>query len=276
MGAAVARRLMDEGRTLLVYNRTAGKAEALGKEGAQPAEEAGVAVAHSDVTVLTLTDKKAVDEIFDALGEMSLEGKTMIQMGTIAPAESRALNDYVTTRGGAYLECPVLGSRKEAAAGKLILMAAGREEVFEKYRDILACLGSDIYYLGEEIGKAAVLKLALNQLIAAHAAGFSLSLGMIQKNDIDIAVFARILKSSALYAPMFDKKLPNWLDDNYENPNFPTAHLLKDVDLIIREAKDIGQAAGVPAAVRALLQRAVEEGLGQKDYSSIYRVINNL
>ena len=64
-----------------------------------------------------------------------------------------------------------------------------------------------------------------------------MSLGLVEKSGIDVDVFMSILSDSALFAPMYSKKLPNWLKRDYANPNFPLKHLLKDVELIVREAK---------------------------------------
>ena len=115
-------------------------------------------------------------------------------------------------------------------------------------------------YIGA-VGKASALKLALNHLIAMHAVGMSLSLGIVQKNNIDVDVFMRILKSSALYAPMFEKKLPNWLDREYENPNFSTKHLLKDVELIKQHVQKLGLSDEVVQAVKTIIEETVREGL---------------
>lgn len=66
------------------------------------------------------------------------------------------------------------------------------------------------------------MKLALNQLIASLTVGFSTSLALLQRNNVDIDKFMDILRPSALYAPTFDKKLQRMLDREYSNPNFPT------------------------------------------------------
>ena len=83
-----------------------------------------------------------------------------------------------------------------------------------------------------------------------------------------------IVRQSSLYAPMYDKKLPLWLKRRYENPNFSTQHLLKDVNLIIREAQNKRVSADVIRSIRKVLLKAIGQGYGHKDYSSIFNIIN--
>ena len=83
-----------------------------------------------------------------------------------------------------------------------------------------------------------------------------------------------ILRKSALYAPMFDKKLPRLTGRNYDNPNFSTAHMLKDVELFINAAESAHLATGSLQGIRSLLLKAIEQGLGSVDYSALYEAID--
>ncbi|MBS1272143.1 MAG: 2-hydroxy-3-oxopropionate reductase [Candidatus Marinimicrobia bacterium] len=117
--------------------------------------------------------------------------------------------------------------------------------------------------------KAAPLKLALNQLIASLTAAFGLSLELVRKNGVDLEIFMDILRDSALYSPQFNKKLPRILQQDYDDPNFPTKHLLKDVDLIVQAADSAGlENAGING-VRKIIKNAIEKGYGETDYSSL-------
>jgi 3-hydroxyisobutyrate dehydrogenase len=124
------------------------------------------------------------------------------------------------------------------------------------------------------VGKAGLLKLALNQLIAAEMAAFALSLGLVRREGIDVETFMAVLRKSTLYASMFDKKLPRLLERNYERPNFPTRHLLKDVELILNAAEQAHLPAGGLQELRSLLQDTITQGLGPADYSAIYERID--
>ncbi|NIM98866.1 MAG: NAD-binding protein, partial [candidate division Zixibacteria bacterium] len=124
------------------------------------------------------------------------------------------------------------------------------------------------------VGHAAALKLALNQLIASLTATFALSLNFLERKGIDLDLFMKILRKSALYAPMFDKKLERMIVRDYANPNFPTKHLAKDIDLFLNEAKPLRlQTVGLEG-VRQLVQMTLTRGWAETDYSALFQVIS--
>ncbi len=275
MGYAMAERLIASGHQLTVFNRSTSKAEPLKELGATIAVSAKDAIQEASVVILMVSDARAIEQLLFTDGQVNLSGQTIIQMGTIAPSESIEIQKKLFKQDCHYFECPVLGSRNEAREGRLILLVGSSKEKFERWLDFLKVFGPSPRWIGD-VGKAAALKLALNQLIAAHALSFSLSLGIIEKNEVDVDTFMTILRESALYAPMYDKKLSNWMKQSYENPNFPTKHLLKDVDLILDEVNNKGLSNEILQAMRNVIEQSVNEGLGDKDYSSVFQIINRL
>ena len=272
LGYPMAEKLLEHGHELHVYNRTIQKAEGLKEAGAFLHGKAPEAIQASELIILVLSDANAIEQVLFEK-EKILAGKTVIQMGTIASSQSRYFLKRVEKLNGEYFECPVLGSRSEAQEAKLILMAGSSAEQFDRYRDVLSCFGPAPRHVGE-VGQAARLKLALNQLIAAHASCFSLSLGLIERSGIDTGLFMEILQESALFAPMYSKKLKNWLAHDYDDPNFPLKHLVKDVVLIAQEAREAKLNTSILEAILAVLKKAEKEGLAEKDYSSVYEAIN--
>jgi 3-hydroxyisobutyrate dehydrogenase len=123
------------------------------------------------------------------------------------------------------------------------------------------------------VGTAAAVKLALNQLIASLTVGFSTSLGLLQRNNVDIEAFMKILRPSALYAPTFDKKLQRMLDRDYTNPNFPTKHLLKDVKLFEKEAHRAKLNTALLEGLERVIGQTVARGLSETDYSAVHDAV---
>lgn len=266
MGQPMAERLLAQGYPVWVWNRTPAKAEALWEKGAQVAATPAEAVAKSEIVFTMLSDFAATEAVLQGTG---LAGKTLVQMATIAPGESRKLADRLNRAGGAYLEAPVLGSIPEAKAGELIFMVGGPESLFVRLRPILEGLGPEPRLIGE-VGRAAALKLALNQLIASLSAAFATSLAFVQEQGVAVDAFMQILRKSALYAPTFDKKLARMLEHNYRNPNFPTEHLSKDIDLFKQEAKAID--LKLIEAARGLYERALATHV-REDYSCVFEAV---
>ncbi len=274
MGKPMAERLLGSGHDVVVYNRTPEKAKPLEALGATIAPTATHAIQASPLTIFMVTDAAAIrDIVFPPRGKPNLQGRTILQMGTIAPGESVALAQEVRVGIGDYLEAPVLGSIAEVRAGQLIVMVGGSAPQWDRWVDLLKCFGPEPLLVGP-VGHAAGLKLALNQLIASHIAAFSLSLSLIQRLGVDVEVFLKVLRPSPLAAPMFEKKLPRLLDRNYAQPNFPTAHLLKDVNLFLHAAEAANLETSALKGIRSLLEKTLEKGLGEMDYSSLFETVN--
>ena len=151
-------------------------------------------------------------------------------------------------------------------------MVGSTPEQFEQWSPILRQLGMP-RYVGE-VGSAAALKLALNQLIAALTTAFSLSLGFVQRQNVPIDTFMQVLRQSALYAPTFDKKLQRMIDRDFANPNFPTRHLLKDANLFLQEARNLGLQVDSLAGIQHIIEIACTEGLADADYSALFAAVN--
>jgi 3-hydroxyisobutyrate dehydrogenase len=274
MGLPMSERLLEANIDLIAYNRSPEKLESLRVAGAKIAEHPHEAISAAECVILMLTNAAAIKSVLlSDTSRQNLLGRTVIQMGTITPTESKEIQGEVVAAGGEYLEAPVLGSIPEAKAGKLIVMVGGSQAQFQRWLELLQNFGPEPLLVGS-VGAAAGLKLALNQLIASLTTTFGLSLGFIQRQGIDVELFMQILRESALYAPTFDKKLQRMLERNYANPNFPTKHLMKDTDLFITEAKSTGLNVSSIEGVRKILETAINSGLAEEDYSALFSAIN--
>lgn len=274
MGLPMAQRLLDGNIELIVYNRSLEKLAPLQAVGVEIAKHPHEAISACECVILMLTNAAAIRSVlFSESSRKQLAGRTVIQMGTITPTESKAIRDEVIAAGGDYLEAPVLGSIPEAQSGKLIIMVGGTPEQFEQWSKLLQYFGSEPVLIGS-VGSAAAVKLALNQLIASLSTAFALSLSFVQRQGIEVELFMQILRNSALYAPTFDKKLQRMRDRDYSKPNFPTKHLLKDTDLFITEARSTNLNVSSIEGVRNILEVAVNTGLAEADYSALFSAVN--
>jgi 3-hydroxyisobutyrate dehydrogenase len=271
LGAAIGERLLQSGQRLTVWNRHGKRCTPLQALGGRVAATPAEAVASAEVVITVLSDGPTTQAVLLEQAGAALGGQLVLQVATIAPQESRELATALAERGAELLEVPVLGSRPEALAGTLQLMVGGDAATLERARPVLAALGSEPRLLGP-VGAALTTKLALNQLIASLTHSFSLSLHLVQRAGVDVEAFMAILRTSALHAPTFDKKLAKELADDYANPNFPTAHLRKDLLLFLQEARGLGLETQGLDGLAALLERATAAGLDGLDYSALHRL----
>ena len=135
MGAAMARRLMNLGHQLTVWNRTAEKASALAEAGASVAATPAGVAADSEIVITILIDATAIDAVYagkDGLLAGNVAGKLFIEMSTVRPQTQRALAEAVKKKGAVLVECPVGGTVGPAKDGKLFGFVGGAPEVSAK------------------------------------------------------------------------------------------------------------------------------------------------
>ena len=269
MGQALGERLLEQQQTLVIYNRSPDKTVKLAQQGATAVNSAQLAVCLSDICLLFLSDANAINTVLDTIEPEHLADKTIIQMGTIAPNESRLIEQRLNQQDCGYLECPVLGSLPEARSGSLILMAAGDRAVFDAVLPLLNQIGNQPKYFGTT-GRGSTVKLAMNQLISGLTSSFALSFALIEKEGVDSDEFMAVVRDSALYAPTFDKKLERMLTRDFANPNFPTKHLAKDTTLFLNVAGQLSLNTAALEGISDLLEHTLAKGLADTDYSALY------
>lgn len=280
MGQAFVARYQSQGYTVRIYNRTRDNIKHLSDSGILICSTVDELIRFSSTVILMVSDADAIHSLLPIHKQKSeqkdqlqtLQGKTILQMATISPNQSREIGAAVNACGGYYLEAPVLGSLPEAKTGTLIIMAGGAKDVFDSTLPTLEVLGSAPRYIGKT-GTAAALKLSMNQLIASLTAGFSLSLGYALKNGVDTDLFMDTVRDSALYAKTYDKKLQKYLARDFGAANFSTRLLLKDIRLFIEDAQATGLNTDALKGIEKITDRTVENGMALMDYSSIYAVI---
>ncbi|MGY6530685.1 MAG: NAD(P)-dependent oxidoreductase [Cyanobacterium sp.] len=267
MGLPMTQKLAEAHLSVMGYNRSAQKLEPLKEQNVPVTTNAQEAIAFADCLILMLSDFSAIQKVILS-SNSSFTQKTIIQMGTIAPDESKQLLKEINAKGGEYLEAPVLGSIPQVKQGQLLLMVGATPQQFEQWQYLFKIYSPEPNLIGE-VGQAAALKLALNQMIAGLTSTFALSLSFLQQQGVSLDIFMDILRDSALYAPTFDKKLTRMVENNFDNPNFPTKHLLKDINLFLdaTEGKNINNIA--LKGIQGVVESAMEKGYQDGDYSAL-------
>lgn len=269
LGSAIGRRLLECGVELKVWNRNTDRCAPLLEAGAKLLDQLDSGIQGCSAVITVLRDGPVTAEIIRDIGQ--LDQACVIPMGTMGIRESKELAQQVIQQQGRYLEAPVLGSKPQALNGTLLVMAGGETDAFNEQHGLLTHLCQQPIHMGP-VGSGAATKLALNQLIASLTHAFSVSLRLIQQSEVDVETFMQILRSSALYAPTFDKKLQRMLDAHYSDPNFSTALLRKDLDLFLNEAITANIHAKGLNSLMELLKESKGSSLDEMDYCSLHEL----
>jgi 3-hydroxyisobutyrate dehydrogenase-like beta-hydroxyacid dehydrogenase len=279
LGRAMAEALEVAGFSFCHYNRTIAKAAGL--KGFASDDFANVLRKRTakGVVFCMLNDYSAIREVMFGSEPVKqlLNGVTVVNMATIGPAESIALGDALETVGARLVEAPVLGSINEAKNRKIqIMLTANDPAVLKSLRPLLESFCGNIVQVGTTYGKSCALKLALNNLILSLTASFSTSLGIVERNAIDVDLFMSIVSQSAVFAPQYTKKMDKFMSHDYsQNVTFSLANMLKDGLLVQDECRRVGLHTPHVQDFCSMMQKGCEEGHANDDYSSLSEVIRN-
>ncbi len=271
MGSAMASNLIRAGHELVVYNRSRNAAEALAAEGARVADDPAKA-AEGEIAITMLANDDAVASVVlgahGVLDGMQPDG-LHISMSTISPALSRRMATAHKERGQHYMAAPVFGRPDAAAAGKLFIVAAGREEVQAKAKPVFEVLGQRTFPVGERPEDANFIKLFGNFLITCVLEGLGEVFAVARKAEIDPGKVFEVLSGTLFGAPAYNNYGPRIIEEKFSPAGFKLPLGLKDVRLLL-EASD-GLAAPMPFAsvVRDRFLTAIASGYGDLDWSAL-------
>ena len=277
LGEAVGLHLLDSGYSVSVYNRTKSKTKNLKEKGANVFELPSGVAESSDLIITCVKDADAVKQVLFGQGGL-VSGKhddmTVADMSTINPNAAKEISKTLHDEEIKSIEIPVMGGPNVAIDGKLVLMASGDKESFERFSQVFNTIANKTFFLGES-GSAHSIKLAMNLQISLLALSLSEGITLTKKAGFDPEKFLEILNSTYFSTGMSQNKAFKMIKDEYQ-PTFTLKNMKKDLDTIVASAKDFD--AKLPIAERAneIYRQALDAGFGEIDYTGILAYIKKI
>lgn len=272
MGTAFARRLIETGHSVHVWNRSPARLEAAVGAGATATDLAGLAAC--DTILLSLTDAAASKAVLEGLISAGLTGRLVVELSTLLPADADALAARATASGADFLHCPVGGTVAPALKGQLLGLAGGTRAAFDRAMPVLGTLCRRVEHLGTP-GAAARMKLAINLPLAIYWQTLGESLALLRgagvPNDLAISLIAdssagpTVLKNRA-------QVVVDTLNGTDQAGTFDIAGLTKDLTLALTLAETEGASLPLAQATVPRLRAALDAGLGHFDGASLTRL----
>ena len=277
LGEAVGLHLLSSGYSVSVYNRTKSKTKNLEEKGADVAEIPSVVAESSDLIITCVKDADAVKQVLFGQGGV-ISGKhedmTVADMSTINPNAAKEISKKLHDEGIKSIEIPVMGGPNVAIDGKLVLMASGDKESFERFSQVFNTIANKTFFLGES-GSAHSIKLAMNLQISLLALSLSEGITLTKKAGFDPEKFLEILNSTYFSTGMSQNKAYKMINDEYK-PTFTLKNLKKDLDTITAAAKDFGAILPIAERANEIYRDAENAGFGEIDYTGILEYIKKL
>ncbi len=269
MGVPIGRNLLEAGFDVRAWNRSRDKAEPLAAAGATLGDGPADAVAGADAIVTMLSDADAVVAVTDGAFGAADDDAIWLQMSTVGVAGTERLTARAAEAGLAYVDCPVLGTRKPAEDGELVVLASGPPAALATAAPVFEAIGARTIELGDGPGAATRLKLVLNTWVLSLTAGLAETIAVADALGVDGARFLNVIEGGPLDAGYAQMKGATMLERDYE-PSFPLRLAHKDARLVIEAVDDQDLDPILADAVRRRFAEAEEIGHGDADMAAAY------
>jgi 3-hydroxyisobutyrate dehydrogenase-like beta-hydroxyacid dehydrogenase len=276
MGSRIARRLMDHGYTVMVYDTDYEKVEALQESGAEVAGSVADLARKNDVVLSCLTNDDAVRNVYlraDGILSNLRLGSLVLEMSTVSPNTSREISRQGHERGVNVLDIAISGSTPAAEQGTLTLLAGGNIENFNMVEPILGVIARQYFYLGPS-GSGTSMKLVVNTLLGVGMQSVAEVVALGQKAGLDRHRLLDVLAKTAVIAPALVGKLGRVSEEDY-SPQFPLRLMNKDFRLILETAAELR--VPMPATAAAFQINSAELGGDSgEDFSIVVELMEAL
>jgi 3-hydroxyisobutyrate dehydrogenase-like beta-hydroxyacid dehydrogenase len=276
MGQAMARRLVENGHELVVWNRSHEKAQQFAEQTGTSAAEHPADAARAEAVITMLSDDAAVEAVvfgLEGILTTSQPGTIHISMSTISPALSQRLAAAHEERGEKYVAAPVLGRPEAAAEGKLFIIAAGQNDTLRKLEPLFSVLGQRTFHVSEQSEQANLVKLSANFLITCVIESLGEVFAVARKSNLDPGKVLEVLTSTLFSAPVYKTYGARVLEQQFSPAGFRMPLGLKDVRLMLQVAENASSPMPFANVIRDHFLSGLAKGFGELDWSAIALVI---
>jgi 3-hydroxyisobutyrate dehydrogenase-like beta-hydroxyacid dehydrogenase len=262
IGQRVVSNLREAGYHVFVWNRTP---KPVPNFVGSPAEVAELC----DYVQVFVSDDDALLQMMQRMTPNLTANHVIMVHCTVSPDTMRAAAEMAERRNARLLDCPFTGSKSAAENGQLVYYVGGDETALQQVRPILEASSKEIIEIGK-VGDATTVKVATNMITAASVQAAAEALALISKSGLSAEKFAVAMKNNGSNSATLDMKLPMMMEGNFET-NFSVKHMLKDVVIATRLARNFGIEFGATDASRHGLTEEMRQGRGDDDYASLFR-----
>jgi 3-hydroxyisobutyrate dehydrogenase-like beta-hydroxyacid dehydrogenase len=279
MGQLIVPRLMSAGHSVIGWNRSREKAEALIKDGMGWADTPREVAAQSEIVFSIVTDAKAVKAC--ALGPDGIiaglaKGGIYIDMSTIEPEESRAVAAEFTKAGSFMMDGPISGSPVTVVQGNASVMIGGDESAFERAKPVLLAIGPKVTRIGSN-GLACQMKIAVNLLLMVEVICFGEAVALAEKGGVSREAAVDAILKSVAASPVLGYRGPFILEGKM--PAVPLADVTlqqKDMMLALNLGRRLGSPVPLAAAANEMMNACRGLGIDANDFVVAHQVYRKL
>jgi 2-hydroxy-3-oxopropionate reductase len=272
MGKPMSKNLIKAGHTLVVHDYNRAVVDELAALGAT-ACKSSAEVAAQCTTIITMVPNsphvRAVTLGEGGIAETAKPGTIIIDMSSIDPIASREIGAELAKKGIELMDAPVSGGEPKAIDGSLSIMVGGKKETFDRYYDLLMCMGGSVVYVGE-LGAGNVAKLANQIVVAGNIAAMAEALVLATKVGVDPELVYQAIRGGLAGSTVLDAKAPMVLNRNF-NPGFRIELHIKDLTNALSAAHSAASPVPLTAQYLEMMMALKADGFEKEDHSSLVK-----
>jgi 3-hydroxyisobutyrate dehydrogenase len=274
MGLSMAKRLLEAGHKVTVYNRTASKAAPLVALGATQAATPREAAKGNEIVIAIVTDSPDVEAVLlgkDGAVHGAEKNALFIDMSTIAPETARKVGRALREKGVAFLDAPVTGGDIGAREGTLSILVGGERSDLERAREVFTIMGKRITHCGPQ-GAGQTVKACNQILCAMNMMGIVEALHLAKLSGIDQSLVVEALSAGAGGSWALEKLGARIAKGDF-NPGFYVDLIQKDLRIVQDEANKLGLPLAGTAVTQKLFADNQKSGEGKLGTQAMYKAV---
>ena len=274
MGFPMARRLVEAGHQLVVFDTRKEAVDKLVALGAQAASSPKEIADRAETVMASLPSLQASLDVATGPGGV-IEGKKIkrfVDLSTVGSQMAVRIHDILAKKNIVQVDCPVSGGVSGAEKGTLAVMVSGPRAEFETLKPAFEAIGKP-FFIGTKPGSAQTMKVANNFLSATAMVATSEAVVMGVKAGLDPGVMIEVINSGSGMNTASRDKFPRAVLPRSFDYGFSTAMMVKDVRLCVEEMRSLGLSMEVAEAVGRLWEVVIREMGPESDFTSAIKPI---
>ncbi|XP_017778547.1 PREDICTED: putative oxidoreductase GLYR1 homolog [Nicrophorus vespilloides] len=281
MGSGIVKNLIYSGHKVNIWNRTDKKAQDLKEK----ADEINVGlvqiyptpsdiVANSDIIFCCVSDPTAVKQMMQGncgilYEDGNLNGKGYVELTSVDSDSSKDISKLIKMYGGKYLEAQLVGSKKEADEGNLIVLVAGDEDLLKDCKSCFTAMGRTAFNLGN-VGLASKMNMALQVIKGVALAGLAEGFALADRAGISPKDVLEVFELTSLCSPFLRAKADMIMSMDFRNVEQPLQHMQKDMRQALELADTLTQPLLMTSTANEIYKHVRRLGYDSHDVASVY------
>ena len=277
MGKPMAINLLKAGHALRVYDRNPATLDEMKAAGATICGSSAETVEGVDLVITMLPNSPHVKSVMledDKLAEKMPKTATFIDCTSINPIASREIAAELAKLGIDMLDAPVSGGQPKAVDGTLAFMVGGKQETFDKFKDVLAAMGSSVVLCGD-VGAGNVTKLCNQIVVAVNIAAVAEAMTLGQQCGVEPEKIFEAIKGGLAGSTVMNAKAPMMMDQNFK-PGFRINLHIKDLNNVVDAAAKYDSPIPLTQSVLEMMKILRRDGDEGCDHSALVKYYQKL